>query len=399
MKYSVTAASTWWRLNGVNLFSADLISGLARRGHDAELVLTRLGGNPQPMPAFPGLSPKPFAFPRSSCLHTRRMAFKKYLENRGPCVYLPNHDVRYSCISPLLAESVRTVGIIHSDDPFHYEHARRLGASLDAVVCVSSCIMEKTRRLLPAHTERIHFIPYGIPAGEPAQRPQPGHPLKLLYAGRLEQYQKNVFAFKDLLAALDREKVDFRLTMAGDGIDRKSLEKKLARYMVSGKVSFTGTLARKELFQLYAEHDAFILLSRFEGLPIALLEAMSRGCIPVAMRTESGIPELIRDGENGYITARGDFISMARILSHIGLHNALRSSLSRQARRTLLEGPYGLENMLNSYEALFASLWEQRAQRAGAKKILPPPLLPPGSWTRPWDMLRKAARYARPPAL
>jgi glycosyltransferase involved in cell wall biosynthesis len=44
-----------------------------------------------------------------------------------------------------------------------------------------------------------------------------------------------------------------------------------------------------------------VLLSEFEGLPVALVESMARGCVPVAAEMESGTPEIVRSGENGLV--------------------------------------------------------------------------------------------------
>ena len=74
-------------------------------------------------------------------------AMIRYLEDRGPCIYIPNHDWRHSCISPRLSRQVSVVGVVHSDDPLHYDHVARLGRFWDAIVTVSPTLQRKVTQL------------------------------------------------------------------------------------------------------------------------------------------------------------------------------------------------------------------------------------------------------------
>ncbi len=379
MKRKVIVTTPYWSLNGVNAFSADLAEGLQKKGAQVTLLLTAPDAFKRtPMPPPRGVQMETLPVAAGASLKERREALRGYLENQGPCFYLPNYDYSLSCIAPQLSPKVRVVGIIHSDDPEHYEHARRLGPSWDAVVSITETISRKMEKENPRLMSRSRIIPYGVlPSAEKTRRKDftPG-PLRIIYAGRMADYQKRVFDLPYIAGFLGELGVPCEWTLAGDGIDRKALEKKFHKIQArAAKIRFVGTLDRQELRQIFQRQDIFILTSSFEGLPIALLEAMSEGCIPVVSKTGSGIPDLIQPGENGFFVPVGDRNGFAERIKALFDSPQKREALSSQARKTAAK--YGREKMVEEYEKLFDDLDLRAVQNRGQTgRVLPPPLLP-----------------------
>jgi len=107
-----------------------------------------------------------------------------------------------------------------------------------------------------------------------------------------------------------------------------------------------------------------------------LLEAMSQGCIPVVTDIESGIPELIRDGVNGYRIPVGDIGGFAARLQTLQADPGLRNGMAAEAYRTLVGSCYEFRAMVQSYVRVFDQAVE--AARSGAfrrpqGRIIPPP--------------------------
>jgi glycosyltransferase involved in cell wall biosynthesis len=129
-----------------------------------------------------------------------------------------------------------------------------------------------------------------------------------LYAGRLEPEKRVVEivrAFRELDAA------DAQLVIAGDGRDRIAVE----REAQGASVRFLGTIDKSKMPGLMSAADAVILFSTREGLPSAILEALACGTPSIA--TPAGaLPDVIRDGENGFLVS-----------SRAHLVNAMRSIL------------------------------------------------------------------------
>jgi glycosyltransferase involved in cell wall biosynthesis len=120
-----------------------------------------------------------------------------------------------------------------------------------------------------------------------------GHPEAplLLYVGRLGA-EKEIEQIKPVLAAMPGA----RLAIVGDGPHREQLKAEFA----DTPTHFVGYLGGKTLASAYASADAFIFPSRTETLGLVLLEAMAAGCPVVAARS-GGIPDIVTDGENGYL--------------------------------------------------------------------------------------------------
>jgi glycosyltransferase involved in cell wall biosynthesis len=160
----------------------------------------------------------------------------------------------------------------------------------------------------------------------------------LAAAGRLTRQK----ALGDALAAVAR--VDrVSLVVAGDGPERGALEQRAAELGLDGRVRFVGPLARTEVLTLFRAADAALLSSAWENLPHSVVEALAVGT-PVVATAVGGVPEVVRDGENGLLVAPGDVAALAeaiRRVSEPGLRDALAANAAASVagldERRLLE--------------------------------------------------------------
>lgn len=132
-----------------------------------------------------------------------------------------------------------------------------------------------------------------LASSEMRDRLSEGHPDTplLLYVGRLSA-EKEIDRIKPVLEAIP----EARLALVGDGPYREDLKKHFA----DTHTNFVGYLAGEELGAAYASADAFVFPSRTETLGLVLLEAMAAGC-PVVAANAGGIPDIVTNGENGYL--------------------------------------------------------------------------------------------------
>ena len=140
----------------------------------------------------------------------------------------------------------------------------------------------------------------------PARKSSDGESLRLLFLGEIGP-RKGVF---DLLEALGRVRLDYRLDIGGNKME-KELEERIAALGLQGKVFFRGFVSGESKAELLSRADVFVLPSYNEGLPISILEAMSYGCAIVSTPV-GGIPEVV-DG-NGILVAPGDIPALASAL-------------------------------------------------------------------------------------
>ena len=381
--YRVVLASPRWTLNGVNVFNLNLARGLESRGIDTRILLTEestelVAPTDAPMERPPDLEFDELPVEPWEGWGAHWGATVRYLESLAPCVWVPNYDYRHSCVGPLLSKTVTIVGVVHSDDPLHYEHVGRLGEFWDATVCVSSTLGERTAALCPAIAERVHTIPIGIaiPETRPLRRPDDQRRLRVIYHGVLKQHQKRVLDLPRVIEALEGRGVPVRLTIAGGGPDEAALREACAAQVDRGTIRFLGVVTHDRIPELLRENDVYLLTSEFEGMPNALLEAMANGCVPVVSDMESGIPELVREGESGYLVDIGDTEAFAERLARLQADEPRRERMAAAAYEGVSRGAFSSTDMLEAYIAVF----DDTHRRAGAGdfvrpagEILPPP--------------------------
>lgn len=146
---------------------------------------------------------------------------------------------------------------------------------------------------------------------EPADLAHHEGPPRILYVGRLDVGQKNLMA----LVRAVREIPEAHLVLVGGGAHRERLEDELAPEMEAGRVTFTGYVSdREELARLYQSADLFGFPSLFDTLGQVVVEAQRAG-LPVVVRDQGGPPELVEDGESGFVTGSDDaFVARCREL-------------------------------------------------------------------------------------
>ncbi len=135
----------------------------------------------------------------------------------------------------------------------------------------------------------------------------------------------------------------------GEGHQREILEKKMTHLGLTKKVQFLGV--RKDIPGILSLADVFVLPSLWEGLPLALLEAMSVGLPVVATRVE-GVESIINDGENGYLVPPKDVQALAKALIKIRANPESLNSFGKR-NADLVERSFTNERMCANYETLF----------------------------------------------
>ena len=144
-------------------------------------------------------------------------------------------------------------------------------------------------------------------------------------AGRLTAQK----ALGDALAAIAR--VDgASLVVIGDGPERAGLEARRDELGLGGRVRFLGAGTREDVVRLFRAADVALLTSAWENLPHTVLEALAAGT-PVVATAVGGVPEVVRDGENGLLVPAGDIDAIAAALARLVGDDGLRERLAAAA--------------------------------------------------------------------
>jgi glycosyltransferase involved in cell wall biosynthesis len=155
--------------------------------------------------------------------------------------------------------------------------------------------------------------------------PAPSNPRRLVFVGTLAQLYKAPDVLLEAFALCAHQGLDVRLCLVGDGKHRPELEKRAAALGVSEKVEFRGQIASGELVRRELDRaDLFVLPSRQEGLPRAMIEAMARG-LPCIGSTVGGIPELLPGSD---LVPPDDARGLARALRSVVTDHARMARMS-----------------------------------------------------------------------
>ena len=168
--------------------------------------------------------------------------------------------------------------------------------------------------------ERLHVLtnPAPPPREVEPERLEPG---TFVFVGRLTR-QKALRTALDAVALVPTA----RLVLVGDGPERADLERAAGE-----RVEFRGALSRDEALRTVAGAEAALLSSDWENLPHSAVEALSVG-VPVVSTAVGGVPEVVRDGENGLLVPPGRPEELAAAMRRVLEEPGLRARLAAQAK-------------------------------------------------------------------
>ncbi|MCQ2168662.1 MAG: glycosyltransferase [Bacteroidales bacterium] len=173
----------------------------------------------------------------------------------------------------------------------------------------------------------------------------------VLAAGRLDAQK----AFDRLILAwskLPAELGDWRLRIVGEGPERGNLQALIEKLGLSGSVSLSGAVS--DMAEEYSKAALLALSSRYEGLPMVLVEAQTAGLPIVAMACKCGPRDVVSDGVDGFLVPDGDVEAMSARLAELMRNPELRLRMGENARRA--SARYDSSSVMARWDSLFREL-------------------------------------------
>jgi glycosyltransferase involved in cell wall biosynthesis len=205
---------------------------------------------------------------------------------------------------------------------------------VDALVCPSAYLASRAVSW-GIDQERVTVIPNAAP-------PLPAVPERdvararfgvegptLAFAGRVTR-QKALEVSLDALAQVE----GVSLLVAGDGPDLDDVRREATERGLDGRVRFVGPLGREDVLALFRAADASLLSSSWENFPHTVVEALAVGT-PVVATAVGGVPELVRNGENGLLVPAGDAGALADAIRRVVAEPGLRERLAKAAAQSV----------------------------------------------------------------
>lgn len=265
------------------------------------------------------------------------------------------------------AALLRVPVVLHCHGGVFADDYRRMPAPLQRAV---SATFRRASRVivLGEHWRSVYVDLVGVPdervsvvrnaVDVPAAVPvRPHTPLRCVYLGKMDP-AKGAFDLVEAVVALPVEvRGRLRVVMGGHG-DVDAVRKLVAERGVADVVDVVGWLDPPRRDAALAAASVFVLPSHHEGLPMALLEAMAWGLVPVVTPV-GAIPEVVVDGANGLFVPVGDVDRLAEALRHLADDADLVTRLAAGARATA--EAHGLD----AFVAQLARVWRAAVEGSG----------------------------------
>ncbi|MEM6934579.1 MAG: glycosyltransferase [Pseudomonadota bacterium] len=264
------------------------------------------------------------------------------LKRRG-VIHLHNHFAASSCTVALLASEVSGIPFsftLHGPADFFEALRWRLDAKLARarfVSCISHfCRSQGMMHSAPEHWSKLHIVHCGVePDRYDGADPTTRTGRRLLFVGRLSGV-KGLPVLIEAFAGLRQRHPDLELTLVGDGEGRAPAEARVKELGLTESVTFTGYQSQGEVAQHLAQTDIFVLPSFAEGVPVVLMEAMASR-VPVVATRVAGVPELVTDGESGFVVPPGDTESLVARLDLLLSDSDLRLRMGDAGRAHVVD--------------------------------------------------------------
>jgi len=177
----------------------------------------------------------------------------------------------------------------------------------------------------------------------------------LLYVGRLDKEKRIDVILRALPGILRVTSV--HLVLTGIGKEKQKLEKLTEELGIQKAVTFTGFVPDKDLQNIYRIADLFVIASIAELQSLVTLEAMASG-LPVVAVNAMALPELVHDGENGYLFSDGDSQMLAEKVIAILSNPTMRAQMSQKSLEIIKD--HDINKVIEKYESIYNGIINRR---------------------------------------
>ena len=311
--------------SGGETYERELLVRLGAAGVRVEVILAR--GKPHP-PSVPNWTVHRFAIGRGLRWYVAPLVVPEAIHRVHAAVgfdLLRVHSLRYIGPAALLARrryrlDVPVVAHHHHLDPSPLNRLieKRVVDGVDRLVVGSEFARRQLATELGARVDHVDVVPYGVDARFTPRPPRAdlraryglGAGVVVLYLGGLKA-RKNLFVLLDAWAPVAAARPDARLLVAGGGPLLPALRRHAARRGVESSVVFTGYVPEAEKVDYFNLADVLLFPSALEGFGLSVAEAMS--CeVPVVVSARGSLPELVADGEGGFLCDPDDPATFVR---------------------------------------------------------------------------------------
>ena len=216
----------------------------------------------------------------------------------------------------------KVVFFLHGDYDYYYELAVRHSDSIDDFICVALSIQKKLAKLLPDRINDIHYL--RVPVPDLGVEKNENSKIKIAFVGRGE-HSKGFDFLPEIANCFIEKKIGVEWDIFGEiDADCSGLV-----WPENCKISFHGHLPNNILLEKLKTSDYIILPSNAEGMPLAIVEAMKMGVIPLVNNIKGGIQEIIKNGETGFLINNNCILDYVNNIIEVESNYALKRELQK----------------------------------------------------------------------
>lgn len=177
----------------------------------------------------------------------------------------------------------------------------------------------------------------------------------LLYVGRLDK-EKNIDWVIEALPEI-LKKADIHFVIVGGGTQRAYLQNLVLSKGLEKKVTFTGIISDKDLPKIYTVADCFVMAGTAELQSLVTMEAMASG-LPIVAANACALPELVSDGENGYLFEPGDIKKLAKSIISIMTNSDLHKQMVKRSLELIRK--HDINKSIQEFEDIYMLLKKKK---------------------------------------
>jgi glycosyltransferase involved in cell wall biosynthesis len=312
---------------------------------------------------------------RYSIMSNQRNVYKRlsrHLGDENGCIVTDNW---------LTLDVIRQLGtpksVVHLIHDYYYiDLVHQFKADIDACITHASFFRDVLLAAdIDTYQNKAYYIPYGVEQpGKDFMRLRHEGSLRLTFLGRWVEY-KGVLLLNEIDAILQKRNIPVEWTIMGAGPLDKELK---AKWNDNKHVQFITAEKTEEIYRILSRQDILVFPSKLEGTPVAIMEAMSRGAVPVATDLPGGTRDMVTDGM-GFRCQAGNIVEFADAIERLhrdrGLLHAMQTACLQKSAAS-----YDIKRAANEYFRFFENMTKKEPRHANSRKlqlnILDSPLLP-----------------------
>ncbi|MDH7463656.1 glycosyltransferase family 4 protein [Chitinophagaceae bacterium 26-R-25] len=225
--------------------------------------------------------------------------------------------------------------------------AQKYQSLISVFIAHNITVFDELKKMLVGREKDIHFIEHGVKVPSFVKEYSTNRKLKIVFLARHHKF-KGLFDLPVINDLLVEKGVEVEWMILGDGPERPEIIKRTEKYP---NFQFKIPVTADDVLTILKDQDVFILPSRADGLPVALLESMSVGCVPVIANFSEGIKKVVSD-DIGFVVPVGDNDAFAEKLAFLSNNRSAIKELSENCIRKIKED-FNVENQALKYYELF----------------------------------------------